>query len=493
MIGTYRPTLCLRRTKSCSSAESLCVGVEGVEERVDESFLDDIVATCGQGRSWSRHGIECSSMSPLPRSSYSSMPNTPRECRRARNATAAKHLNPSCCQTDGGNLISENALRMKSIYLDHNATCPVHPDVLAGMLPFFKNHPGNASSAHVPGAEARAGIERARTSVARLVGAPSSHVLFTSSATEAINTAMHSAVSLRGASRPRIVVTAVEHAAVRQSARTFEEAGLEVVVIGVDSEGRLDFEALTNAITNDTCLVNVMWANNETGVVFPIPAVADLCVEKHVPLHVDGVQAAGKLPINLQEVPVDYLSISAHKLFGPKGAGALIASPAKVRSLIHGGNQEKGRRAGTENVPAIVGFGEAARLALRELGDRVEKMEVLRDHLESALDQIDGCYGNGRGQPRIPNTVNVGFRGLDGDAVAGILDAAGIYVSTGSACNADTLTPSHVITAMTHSYERASEAVRFSLSHLNTEEEIQRTSTVVRQSVETLRSSQTLA
>ncbi|HEX6639786.1 MAG TPA: cysteine desulfurase family protein, partial [Thermoanaerobaculia bacterium] len=305
-----------------------------------------------------------------------------------------------------------------------------------------------------------------------------------------INTAIHSALSFCGASRPRIVLTAVEHAAVRNTAQSVEGRGGEAVAIPVDSDGALDFDALAKAITPDTCLVSVMWANNETGVVFPIPAVAELCARRQIALHVDAVQAVGKIAVNLQDVPIDYLSISSHKLFGPKGAGALLAAPGKIRSLLHGGNQEKGRRAGTENVPAIVGFGEAARLALVELDERAATVQSLRDRLEIALQSLEGCYVNGARQQRIPNTVNVGFRGIDGDAIAGMLDAAGIYVSTGSACNADTLTPSHVIMAMTNSYERASEAVRFSLSHLNTEEDIDRTDAVMRQSVASLRSVQ---
>jgi cysteine desulfurase len=382
---------------------------------------------------------------------------------------------------------------MTSIYLDHNATCPVHPEVLAAMLPFFQVDSGNASSAHIPGAKARAAIEDARISVAHLVGAPPSNVLFTSSATEAVNTAIHSAISFSSTSRPRVVLTAVEHAAVRQCVRSLEGTGVEAVVIPVDAGGALDLEKLATAVTSDTCLVSVMWANNETGVVFPIPAIADLCATRNVAIHVDGVQAAGKIPVNLQDVPITYLSISAHKLFGPKGAGALVSPPARVRSLIHGGNQEKGRRAGTENVPAIVGFGEASRLALRELHERASTVERLRDRLENALRSIDQCYVNGAGQPRLPNTLNVGFRGLDGDAIAGVLDAAGIFVSTGSACNADTLRPSHVIMAMTGSYERASEALRFSLSHLNTEHEVDRTAAILAQSVGSLRGAQTSA
>jgi cysteine desulfurase len=207
-----------------------------------------------------------------------------------------------------------------------------------------------------------------------------------------------------------------------------------------------------------------MWANNETGVIFPIAQIADLCADRGVPLHVDAVQAAGKIPIDLEAIPIDYLSISAHKFFGPKGVGALIASPQIVVPFLLGGSQETGRRAGTENVPAIVGFGEAARLAALELQQRGDTVAVLRDRLEQVLFQsIKGCYVNGMGQPRIPNTTNVGFDDIDGETLAGMLNANDIYVSTGSACSANTLTPSHVVMAMNGSYERSEEAVRFSM------------------------------
>lgn len=237
-----------------------------------------------------------------------------------------------------------------------------------------------------------------------------------------------------------------------------------------------------------------MWANNETGVVFPVPQIAQLCADRGVPLHVDAVQAAGKLPIDLNELPIDYLTISAHKLFGPKGAGALIAAPRLVKPFLQGGNQESGRRAGTENVPAIVGFGEASRLAALELRQRADRAASLRDRLEQVLVQsIEGCLINGSGQPRISNTTNLGFAGVDGDTLAGMLDATGIYVSTGSACSADTLTASHVVMAMTGSYERAGEAVRFSLSHLNTEDDIERTIAAVEEAVAFLRRTHTPA
>ena len=380
---------------------------------------------------------------------------------------------------------------MKDIYLDHNATTPVLPGVLAAMLPFFQESPGNPSSGHTAGSKARTAIGRARDQIAELVGAPHDNVLFTSSATEAINTALHSAISSRRGRRSRIVISAVEHAAVQRYASVAEKNGMEVIQIPVNTSGTLELNRLDNAISAETCVVSVMWANNETGVIFPIAHIAALCADRGVPLHVDAVQAAGKLPIDLEVVAIDYLSISAHKLFGPKGVGALIASPQIVVPFLLGGNQETGRRAGTENVPAIVGFGEAARLAALELQQRADTVAVLRDRLEQVLFQsIKGCYINGMGQPRIPNTTNVGFDGIDGETLAGMLNADDIYVSTGSACSANTLTPSHVVMAMTKSYERAGEAVRFSLSHLNTDAEIERTITVVEQSVASLRSTQ---
>lgn len=377
---------------------------------------------------------------------------------------------------------------MRGIYLDHNATTPVLPPVLAAMLPFFLEAPGNPNSAHMPGSEARSAIESAREQVAQLVGSSPPNVLFTSSATEAVNTAFHSALSCYNRSRARIVTTAVEHPAVQQCASAAQERGVEIVQLPVDRAGAISLDQLADAIHKDTSLVSVMWANNETGVIFPIPEIADLCVQRGVPFHVDAVQVAGKLPIDLEEVPVDYLSISSHKLFGPKGAGALIASPALIRPLIRGGGQEAGRRSGTENVPAIVGFGEAARIARIELRQRIKSAASLRDRLEQVLFQnIEGCYVNGAGQPRIANTTNLGFESVDGDALAGMLSAAGIYVSTGSACSSDTLSPSHVVLAMTGSYERAGEAIRFSLSHLNTDAEIDRTIVVVEDAVLSLR------
>jgi cysteine desulfurase len=376
---------------------------------------------------------------------------------------------------------------MQAIYLDNNATTPALPDVIEAMLPFFRQSAGNPSSRHAAGVEAYTAIECARVKVARLIGASPSDVLFTSSATEAINTAFHSALRSRQQTHPRIIITAVEHSAVSQCALAAEEFGAEVVQIPVHPSGALALDQLAESISSNTCIVSVMWANNETGVIFPITQIAELCEDRGVQLHVDAVQAAGKVPINLEQLPIDYLTISAHKIFGPKGVGALIASPKQVKTLLRGGNQEAGRRGGTENVPAIVGFGEAARLAALELNQRAGRTAQLRDRLEQVLFQsIDGCYISGSGQPRIPNTAHMGFAGIDGNVLADALDAAGIYISTGSACNAGTLAPSHVAMAMTGSYERAREVVRFSLSHLNTDAEIDYTISAVEEAIRSL-------
>jgi cysteine desulfurase len=307
---------------------------------------------------------------------------------------------------------------MQRIYLDHNATTPSLPSVVDAMLPYLRGAFANPSSAHSGGHEARAAVEQARAHVATLVGSRPESVLFASSATEAINTAFASVCNRQPFTKGRIVVTAVEHAAVLECAELAGSHGHDVVRVRVDSSGQLDLDQLQNALTDDTLLVSAMWANNETGVIFPIAEVVRLCANRGVPIHVDAVQAAGKFPISLLDLDVDYVSISGHKIYGPKGAAALIAAePATVRPLIVGGNQESGRRAGTENVPAIVGFGEAARLARIELDRRSIRSAHLRDRLENAiLEQVSGSYCNGAGQPRLANTANIGFDGIDADS-----------------------------------------------------------------------------
>lgn len=373
---------------------------------------------------------------------------------------------------------------MNKIYFDSNATTPVLPHALEAMLPFFSDRFGNPSSAHVAGLDAREAIETARAQVALLVGCTEDNVVFTSSATEAINTAIYSATD-SGRTRGRVVTTSVEHSAVLNYCLSLEKYGFEIVRLGVDENGRLSLNELEAAISAQTLLVSVMWANNETGVIFPIEQISDLCRKKGVLMHVDAVQAAGKIPITCEDLGIDYLSISSHKLFGPKGVGALIvARDAPFRSLHIGGHQESHRRGGTENVAGIVGFGVAADRARSELFERAAATRALRDRLEKTiLEEIPGAYVNGGATERIPNTTNVGFAGVDSDTLVAVLDTEGLCASSGSACLSNSIVPSHVVMAMTGSYAKAREATRFSLSHLTTEDEIERAISIIARTV----------
>lgn len=346
---------------------------------------------------------------------------------------------------------------------------------MADMTTYMAEHWGNPSSAHTFGLQAREGVDRARSSVARLLSTEPTNIIFTASATEANNAAIRSALKASPEKRT-MVVSATEHSAVLTFCRAQAEAGGELVVVPVLKSGVVDVDALAHAITPRTGVVSVMWANNETGVINPVETIGRLCRDKGVLFHCDAVQACGKTEINLRDLPIDYLTVSAHKMHGPKGAGAIaLAGDAPFTQFLYGGHQEKGRRGGTENVPAIVGFGQACALARRDLKLRLERMALLRDRLERRiLDEVDGTCVHGSGAPRVSNTANVGFAGVDADTLVALLDKQGICVSSGSACLSDSVTPSHVVLAMTNSYEQAGQAVRFSVSSLNCEEEIDR-------------------
>jgi cysteine desulfurase len=365
---------------------------------------------------------------------------------------------------------------------------PILPEVLDTMLPYLAGSFGNPSSVHSLGSEARTAMENSRSQVAELVQVEPESVLFTSSATEAINT-VFAGVNFATPARSRVVVTAVEHAAVLENALALETRGFEVIRIRVSPTGQLDMPELERALLPHTVLASIMWANNETGILFPIHEVVKLCNERGIPLHVDAVQAVGKVPVSMSDLDIDFLSISAHKIHGPKGIGALILGQrSKLRPLLIGGHQESGRRAGTENVHGIVGFGYAAQLARENLLDRARITGALRDRLETSIKRrIAGAEINGGECARISNTANVRFEGVDSDALVGMLDSRGVCASTGSACNADSLSPSHVLMAMTGSYDRANEAVRFSLSHLNTELEIDNAAIALEEAVASLR------
>lgn len=373
-------------------------------------------------------------------------------------------------------------------YLDHNATTPLDQAVLETILRVLRDEPANASSVHRAGQRARAELDEAREKIAHTLSASPRDLTFTGGGTEADNLALRGLWTARRPGRDRIVVSAVEHPAVLETARALQRDGAQVVELPVDGEGELRWEAVEEAIDERTAFVSVMWANNETGVVHPIERLGLLCRQRGVTLHVDAVQAYGRLPIDVSRDPVDLLSLSAHKLHGPKGAGALwVRSGTRVSAAITGGHQERGRRGGTENVAAVAGFGVAATLASQRLEEDAACIRALRDRLEQALLPIEGTRIVGRTQPRLPNTVTALFADVEGEALLMGLDLEGVCVSSGSACTSGSLEPSHVLRAMGVEERWARGAVRFSLGRGNTAEEIDRTAALVAQLVPRLR------
>ncbi len=364
------------------------------------------------------------------------------------------------------------------IYLDANATTPPHPRVLAAMSRALEAGFGNASSVHSVGQRARALLDTAREQCASALGCDARELIFTSGGTEADALAIHgaAAAALKAAPRagPRVVTTSVEHPAVLGACASLARLGVETVRIGVDGEGRLDLAALQAELAHPgTLLCAAMAANNETGVLFPIDRIGELCRRAGVALHVDAVQAAGKLPLRLSDSPATYAAVSGHKLRGPQGAGLLWARRgAPLAPFQQGGHQEKGRRAGTENVAAAVGLGEALEVATAEMSSSSPRLAALRDRLQGALAQIEGAQVHGAGSPRVPNTLSISFAGCEGETLLVALDLAGVCVSTGSACSAGSLEPSPVLLAMGVPAERARAALRFSLWSNNTEAEI---------------------
>ena len=356
------------------------------------------------------------------------------------------------------------------------------------MKPYFTEQWGNASSAYRFGADLKHVIEDARAKVAGLIGADESDIIFTGNATEANNTAFNAA--LRWDTNKRHIVTSqVEHSSVLERCLALENEAVRITFLPVDSEGLIDLAALEAAISSDTALVSLMWANNETGVLFPVQAISEICQRKGVLFHCDAVQAAGKVSVDVGRIPIDYLTISAHKLYGPKGVGALyVRAGASFHPLIHGGHQEKGRRGGTENVALIAGFGVATALASEHLENRAGDARLLRDLLEELIRQdVPAARFYGANAGRIPNTSNIGFDGIDSDAMVAFLDSRGICVSSGSACMSGALGPSHVLLAMTGSQESAKQVIRFSLSHITNRSDILATAAAVKDGCSLLR------
>jgi cysteine desulfurase len=362
---------------------------------------------------------------------------------------------------------------MKVIYVDNNATTKIAPEVFEAMIPYFKEYYGNPSSMHTFGGKVDSKIKEARRSVASLLGAAPEEIVFTSGGTESDNTAIVAAI-MSNPDRKHIMTSRVEHPAIKNLFEYLSKHGYRVTFIPVDSKGRLDMDYLYKNLTDNTALVSIMWANNESGVIFPIEKIAQIVKERGVVFHTDAVQAVGKIPIDLNKIDVDMLSLSGHKLHGPKGVGALyVRKGTKFTPFLIGGHQESGRRGGTENVASIIGLGKASELAAAYMDEENTRVKKLRNKLESELlGQIPNTIINGDRDNRLPNTTNVSFEYVEGESILLMMDELGICASSGSACTSGSLEPSHVLRAMGVPFTAAHGSIRFSLSIYNAEDEI---------------------
>jgi cysteine desulfurase len=375
------------------------------------------------------------------------------------------------------------------IYLDYNATTPVDPAVLDAMLPYFAESFGNASSIHSPGQRARGAVDASRASVAALMGAKPSEIVFTSGGTESDNLALFGVVAASQEPRKHIVTTAIEHHAVLNAAQALEKLGIAVTYVPVGREGVVDPEDIRRALKPETILISVMHANNELGTIQPIEEIGRIAAAAKVIFHCDAVQTAGKIPLDVNRLGVDLLTISAHKFYGPKGAGALyVRSGTPLEPQFHGGHHERDRRPGTENVPGIVGLGKAAELARKNMMTDCARITTLRNRLEDAL--LATCAEarvNGNRAQRVSNTSNISFHAAGGEALVIALDLQGIACSTGAACSSGAVGPSHVLMAIGLSPDEARSSLRFSLGRNTTPEEIDQAIALIPQAVERLR------
>ena len=362
---------------------------------------------------------------------------------------------------------------MKIVYTDNNATTQVAPEVLDEMLPFFSQFYGNPSSMHSFGDTADQKIKQARAKVAALIGSAPEEIIFTSCGTESDSTAICAAI-LSNPDRKHILTTRVEHPAVKNLCEYFLKKGYRVTFVPVDRKGRLDISFLKKNLTVDTAIASIMWANNESGVIFPIDEISQIVKERGIIFHTDAVQAVGKLPIDVRKVNVDMLSLSGHKIYAPKGVGALyLRKGTKFSPFLIGGHQEGGRRGGTENVASIIGLGKACELARGHLDEQRTRVKGLRDRLETELlKRIPEAMINGDQEHRLPNTTSIGFEYVEGESILLMMDRFGICTSSGSACTSGSLEPSHVLRAMGVPFTAAHGSIRFSLSVYNTPEEI---------------------
>ncbi len=374
------------------------------------------------------------------------------------------------------------------IYLDNNATTQIDPAVLEEMRPYLEKYYGNPSSGYAFAAQVRDAIELARERLAKLLGCTPNEIIFTGCGTESINSAVNSALQLDPA-RTHIVTSAVEHSATYRHCEQLVRRGVAITTVAVDQDGNLDLAELETAIRSDTAIVSIMWANNETGVLFPIEKIAEIAQRKRVLFHTDAVQAVGKIPIRLADTNVNFLSLSGHKIHAPKGVGALYVNRRSAfRATVFGGSQENGRRAGTENVASIVALGKAAERAAEELADEQIRTRKMRDRFETAiLATVPQSFVNGDRIARLPNTSNLSFAGVESDAVLLMLDQQNICCSAGSACKTGSLQASHVLRAMNLGPDRSRGSLRFSFGRFNTEADVDRAIEIVPRVIAKLR------
>ena len=375
-----------------------------------------------------------------------------------------------------------------SIYLDYNSTTPVDPRVLAAMLPYLAENFGNANSIHSSGQRARAAVDAARQAVAELLGAKAAEIVFTCGGTEADNLAIFGIVNPCDQPRKHVVTTAIEHHAVLNTAQALEKQGVDVTYVPVSREGIVDPGDIREAIRPETVLLSVMLANNEIGTIQPIEEIGRIAAEEDVYFHCDAVQAAGKMAIDVRKLGVDLLSISGHKLYAPKGVGALfVKAGTELGPMCFGGHHERDRRPGTENVPGIVGLGKAAQLAMENLDADAARLAALRDRFENALLTLPGVRVNGSVRGRAPNTSNLSFEAAGGEALVIALDLQGVMCSSGAACSSGAVEPSHVLTAIGLTPDQARSSLRFSLGRPTTEQEIDEAIRIIPPVVERLR------
>ena len=379
---------------------------------------------------------------------------------------------------------------MKRIYMDHNATTPLHPEVLDAMLPFLKDNFGNPSSIHWAGRDVKRYIDEAREKVATLLNASSSEIIFTSGGSESDNLAIKGIAFALKEGGNHIITTQVEHPAVLNTCQYLESIGFCITYLPVNRDGMIDLDELKESISDKTILITIMYANNETGVIFPLKEIGEITALKGIVFHTDAVQAVGKIPIDVRDLNIDLLSIAAHKLYGPKGMGALyVKKGIEPIPLIHGGHHENSMRAGTENTPGIVGLGKACEIAYRDIESQTAYLTKLTESLYDGIrDRLGNVVLNGHLTKRLPSTLNLSFEFIEGESLLMNLDLEGIAVSSGSACTSGSVEPSHVLTAMGVPLEVAQSSIRFSLGRENTEEDIEYVIGVLEEIVNRLRS-----